>query len=376
MFTIKNVRVLNDKFELVNADITVDGEKILRIGNNLNEGEIIDGNGGYAFPGLVNVHTHGAMGFDATDDGAAGINEMSKFWAKSGTTTFFPSTITALDTALSKAMSEIADAIENGCDGATAAGINMEGPYLSERYKGAHRGDWIRNPLELDFEKVQNAARGHIKLVTLAPEVGGAIDFVKKYSDSVCISLGHGGADYEKCKEAFENGAKHVTHMFNAMPPLHHRNLSLIAAAFDSNARVELICDGLHVKPEVIMLAIKAFGYDRVVIINDSINATGLSEGQYEFCGHRVNLRDGIAWGDDGTICGGTATLWQCVKNVHAWGVPIEMAVKMASYNPASAVGMETEIGSLAEGKAADLIIASDKLKIENVFVKGRKIAL
>ncbi len=376
MITIKNAKILNDKFEFENADVAIDNGKIIKIAPDINEGEIIDACGGYVLPGLVGVHTHGAVGFDSTDDGADGINEMSKFWAKSGTTTFLPSTTTALEGVLAEAMAKIAYAIEKGTDGATAAGINMEGPYISAKYKGAHREDWLRSPNEVDFGEMQKAARGHIKLVTLAPEVDGAVEFVKKYGDKVCISLGHSGATYEECTAAFDAGAKHVTHMFNAMPSIHHRNLSLIAAAFDKGASVEIIADGLHVKPTVVMMAIKAFGYDKVVLVNDSINATGLPEGRYEFCGYEVTLKDGIARQDDGTICGGTATLWQCVKNVVKWGVPLEMAVKMATYNPAAAIGMEDKIGSIAEGKDADIVIASDALEIKNVFVKGRKIEL
>lgn len=376
MITIKNAKVLNKDFEFVDSDVSIDGGKIIKIGNNLNEGEIIDACGGYVLPGFVSVHTHGAVGFDATDDGAEGINEMSKFWAKSGTTTFLPATTTALEDVLANAMSRIADAIEAGCEGATVAGINMEGPYLSAKYKGAHREGWLRSPNEVDFGKMQEAARGHIKLVTLAPEVDGAVDFVKEYGDKVSISLGHTGASYEQCVAAFDAGATHVTHMFNAMPSIHHRNLSLIAAAFDKGANVEIIGDGLHVKPTVVKMAIQAFGYDKVVLVTDSINATGLPEGRYEFCGYEVTLKNGIALQDDGTICGGTSTLLQCVKNVVEWGIPLEMAVKMASYNPAAAIGMEDTIGSIAVGKDADIIIASDELEIKNVFVKGRKIEL
>ena len=379
VYTIKNANVLNDRFEFEKADVVIkDGKIAHKTANSekagMAEGEIIDACGKYVLPGLVNIHTHGAVGFDCVDCDYNGINEMSKYWASTGTTTFLATTTTASYDDTKKAMSVIAEAIKRGTDGAAVAGINMEGPYLAASHKGAHRADLLRSPKEFCFDDIQKAAEGNIKLVTLAPEVDGAIDFVKKHAKDVRISLGHTGAGYEDCMAAFENGAKHVTHLFNAMPPIHHRNLSLIAAAFENDVTVEIIGDGLHVKPVSVMMAYKLFGDEKLIFINDSMQAAGLGEGEYYFCGTHVVVKDNIACNDENTIVGGIASLWDCVKNAGSWGIPLESAVKMASYNPASAVGLGEKTGSIKEGLDADIVIASDKLDVEDVFVKGRRI--
>lgn len=373
MYTIKNASVLNDKFEFEKSDVILDGGKIIQKGTDLTAGEVIDACGKYVLPGLVNIHTHGAVGYDCADCDYAGINEISKYWASTGTTSFLPTTTTASYTDTERAMKTLAGAIERGTEGAAVAGINMEGPYLAASHKGAHREDLLRSPAEFDFEKMQEAANGNIKLVTLAPETEGAIDFVKKYSGSVRISLGHTGAGYEACVDAFENGARHVTHLFNAMPPIHHRKLSLIAAAFEKGAEVELIADGLHVNAVSAMMAYKLFGDDKMILINDTMQAAGLGEGEYDFCGTRVIVKNGLACREDGTISGGITPLWDCVKNMISWGVTLESAVKMASYNPAAAIGLGDITGSIKEGKDADIIVVSDSLELTEVFVKGKR---
>lgn len=374
MYTIKNANILNDKFEFEKNDLQIDNGKIIKIGSDLSGGEVIDANGAYVFPGLVNIHTHGAMGYDTIGCGYEGINEMSKLWAKTGTTSFMPTMVTALRDDACKAAEDVASAIDKGTEGASVVGIHMEGPYLSEKYKGAHRPDWLRTPKQFDFDELQTAAKGNIRLITMAPELDGGIEFIKKYADKVKISLGHTAATYDVCKEAFKAGAAHVTHLFNAMPGIHHRDLTLIAAAFESDAMVELIGDGLHVKKQTAMMAYKLFGDERMVLINDSVNAAGLGDGKYEFGGFNVTVKDGIALQDNGTICGGTASLWDCVKNMISWGVSIQSAVKMATYNPAKAIGLSDKIGSIKEGKDADILIVSNELELCDVFIKGRKI--
>lgn len=378
MFVIKNAVVLNDRFQFTAADVAVDGKKIVQVApqNTLDfgEGQVIDAAGAYLLPGLVNIHTHGAVGYDSSDCSYAGLNAMSQFWARTGTTSFLPTTTTALYDDTVKAMEEIAGAAKRGVSGAKIAGINMEGPYLSAQYKGAHRADWLRSVHEFDFDTVQAAAGGMIKLVTVAPETEGALAFIKAHGKNVRISLGHTGADFDTCMAAFESGASQVTHLFNAMPSIHHRKLSLIAAAFESGARVELIGDGLHVSPTVAMMAYRMFGADKMILINDSMNAAGLDEGSYEFCGMHVIVKDGMARQEDGTICGGIAPLFDCVKNMVSWGVPLAEAVKMASYNPACAIGLQERIGSIAAGKDADLLLVSKELNLQKVFVDGKAV--
>ncbi len=372
MFIIKNAAVLNGNFKFIQADVEVDGTLIRRIAPHIDGAPVLDANGAYLLPGLVNIHTHGAVGYDTTSCDYDGLNAMSKYWASTGTTAFLPTTTTALYDDTLRAMETIAAAAERGVDGAKILGINMEGPYLSERYKGAHRPDWLRSVREFDFDAMQHAAGGRIKLTTVAPETDGALAFIESCDSTVHVSLGHTGADYETCMAAFQAGATQVTHLFNAMPPLHHRSKSLIAAAFESGAMVELIGDGLHVSPTMAKMAYAMFGPDKIILINDSMNAAGLREGEYEFCGMHVTVQGGVARQEDGTICGGIAPLFECVKNMVAWGVPLEEAVKMASYNPACAVEAQARVGSIVPGKDADLLLVSKELELQQVFVKGK----
>lgn len=262
--------------------------------------------------------------------------------------------------------------MKKGTEGANLLGINMEGPYLNPDYKGAHRAEWLRTPKEVDFDEVNEAAGGNIRLVTLAPELDGAMEFIKTHKDKVKISLGHGGTDYEKCQEGFENGATQVTHLFNAMPSIHHRKLSLIAAAFESGAMAELICDGLHVDKTVVMMAYRIFGADRLIVINDSVMAAGLPDGIYSECGSEIIVKDGIALLKNGTICGGTAPIFKCVKNLISWGICEQDAVKMASFNAAKAID-EKNKGKIAEGCDADFIAVDKEFSLTDVFIGGKR---
>lgn len=372
---IKNARYLDDTFTFQTGDLLIANGRIAEIREQLAGQADYDLSGKMLLPGLVNIHTHGAVGYDAVSASGDELNEISKYWASTGTTSFLPTTSTALKQDLTKAMQTISHAIKMGVEGAEILGINMEGPYLSKEYKGAHRADWLSDPETVRFADMQRAACGTIRLVTLAPELEGAMAFVEEFADSVRISLGHTGASYAQCQAAFSKGARHVTHLFNAMPTLHHRNLSLIAAAFEKAESVELICDGLHVSPTVVLMAIKLFGCDRIVVINDSTNATGMPEGTYQFCGETVVVRDGLARKTDGTISGGTQSLLQCVKNLTEWGVPLESAVKMASYNPAAAIGAMQK-GCIRVDMDADLIVVDTTLNLEKVFIRGREFAI
>ena len=372
MFIIRNATVLNGNFKFIQAEVEVDGARIRRIAPHLDGAPVLDAQGAYLLPGLVNIHTHGAVGYDTASCDYDGLNAMSRYWASTGTTAFLPTTTTALYEDTLHAMETIASAAEQGVDGAEILGVNMEGPYLSELYRGAHRPDWLRSVREFDFDAMQRAAGGRIKLTTIAPETDGALAFIESYGRAVHVSLGHTGADYETCMAAFEAGATQVTHLFNAMPPLHHRRKSLIAAAFESGAMVELIGDGLHVSPTMAKMAYAMFGPEKIILINDSMNAAGLSEGEYEFCGMHVTVQDGVARQEDGTICGGIAPLLECVKNMISWGVPLEEAVRMASYNPACAVRAQERVGSIAPGKDADLLLVSKELELWQVFIKGK----
>ncbi len=371
---LKNAVILNDKFEYEAADVYIKDGKFEKIGKDIDicGEDVCDMSGKKILPGLINIHMHGAVGYNVTNANHKAYNEIGKYLASTGTTSYLMAPATYLKEDLIHYVKLINDSMKKGTEGANLLGINMEGPYLNPDYKGAHRADWLRTPKEVDFDEVNEAAGGNIRLVTLAPELDGAMEFVKTHKDKVKISLGHGGTDYEKCQEGFENGATQVTHLFNAMPSIHHRKLSLIAAAFESGAMAELICDGLHVDKTVVMMAYKMFGADRLIVINDSVMAAGLPDGIYSECGSEIIVKDGIALLKNGTICGGTAPIFKCVKNLISWGICEQDAVKMASFNAAKAID-EKNKGKIAEGCDADFIAVDKEFSLTDVFIGGKR---
>jgi len=367
---LKNAEVLCADFILRKSDVLLENGKIAAIDPSI-AGEGMDLSGKLLLPGLINVHTHGADGCDVMTADYDDINRMSVYMAKTGTTAFLPSTSTMLEPDIKSAMANIAGAMERGVGGAHILGAHMEGPYLAASKRGAHKQEWLRSVNEVDFGGIQQSAKGCVRMVTIAPETDGAMEFIEKVAGEVVISLGHTDAGYELCKKAFGFGANHVTHMFNAMPSIHHRELTLIAAAFDSVAMLELIGDGLHVEPTVIKMAYNMFGDDRIVIVTDSLAPTGMGDGVYDFAGSAITIKDGIARQSDGTISGGTSNMWQCVNNLVSWGIDMPSAVKMASKNPAVSIGVYDKKGSIDIGKDADLLIADKSLELIDVMVAG-----
>lgn len=369
---LKNALYLNSEFKYEKADLYIKNGKFEKVEENCECDEVVDLNGKKVLPGFINIHMHGAVGYNVTNADYEAYNKIGNYLASTGTTSYLMAPATYLKDDLKKYVKEIADSMKKGCEGANLVGVNMEGPYLNPNFKGAHKPEWLRTPNEVDFDEVNEAADSNIRLVTLAPELDGAAEFVRTHCNKVKISLGHGGSDYEKCRECFENGATQVTHLFNAMPSVHHRNLGLIAAAFESGAMAEIICDGLHVDKTVVMMAYKMFGADRLIVINDSVMAAGLPDGIYSECGSKIVVKDGIALLENGTICGGTASIFMCVKNLILWGVPEEDAVKMASFNPAKAIDLKNK-GKIEIGYDADFIVVDEKFELSDVYIAGKR---
>lgn len=336
------------------TDITVHDGKIHKIGKSEENG--FDLKGCKVYAGLIDVHTHGCMGYDVMDGNP---NLMSKFYAKSGVTSYLPTTMTG-DAEKIRRITET-DIFEQR--GSNILGFHLEGPYISDEYKGAQNGKYIKNPDLKEFEKFKN-----VKMVTVAPELEGSLEFIKNCN--CIVSLGHTAADYNTAMEAFGAGACCLTHTFNAMPPLHHRNPSLIGAAFDKNAYVQVICDGLHIHPSVIRMLYKMFGSDRMILISDSMRATGLSDGTYELGGQTVTVRGNSARLADGTLAGSVSTLLDCVKCAVRFGISEAEAFKMASLTPAKLLGVNK--GKLAEGYDADFIALDNNLNLVTTVINGK----
>ncbi len=346
---------LNTNGEIL--DILCRDTKIEKIGKFDGDTKIdsVDFHGKRAFAGLVDIHTHGMGGIDTMD---AELDNLSVLYANAGTTTVYPTTMTAPHEDIVKVLT--APISENG---AKIAGIHLEGPYISEKHKGAQNADFIRLPDITEFQ-----GYGRAKIITLAPELSGAIEYIQNTDMLMCV--GHTDADYEIVSLSADAGARCVTHAFNAMPPLHHRMPSVIGAAFDKDMYIQVISDGKHIHPSVIRILYKLFGADRMILISDSVRATHIPDGKYEFGGQEMTVINGTARMPDGALAGSTSTLLDCVKCAIDFGIPETDAFKMASETPARLLGLNC--GKIEEGYDCDLIVLDEDNNIDTVIINGK----
>lgn len=316
----------------------------------------MDAGGKRVIPGLIDVHTHGCIGFDTMD---ADFEKMCRDYAEKGTTSFLPTTMTMGYDSLLKVCEAKTD-----FPGAQILGFHFEGPFINKKYKGAQNEKYIKNPSVEDYRKFKN-----IKMITVAPELENSMEFIREVSKDCVVSIGHTDCDYETAIKAIEMGANSLTHTFNAMPPLHHRNSGPIGAGFEKNIYAQIICDGFHISKPVVLAAYKMFGPDRLTLISDSIRPAGLPDGEYESGGLAVKVENKSIRLLDGTIAGGYASLWDCVKKAVEFGIPFDDAVKMATSTPAECLGIKK--GKIAVGYDADLLIIGDDFEIETVVIGG-----
>lgn len=347
------------------SDAGAEGQNI---SGNLPDEKMIDASGKYVIPGLVDIHTHGAVNADASDGGAEGLRRMSRYYAQKGVTSWCPTTMTLSEEALLKAMYAVRD-FES--DGAHCVGVHLEGPFLSYEKRGAQNAQYLQKPNMEELEKLNEACGGLVRMITVAPEEDQDFAFIRQASKLCTVSLGHSVADYEVAQAAFEAGATHVTHMFNGMNGIHHRKPGIIGAAFDAGATVELICDGFHIHPSVVRMTAALFG-DRLNLISDSMRCAGMPEGEYELGGQPVWMKAGKATLADGTLAGSSIHLMDGLKNAVSFGVSLEQAIMAATRTPAQSIGMEQEIGCIRSGARADLLILNENLELEKVIIGGQ----
>ena len=312
---------------------------------------LTDAEGNYIIPGLTDIHFHGCIGSDCCDGTVEALRTIAEYELRQGVTSITPATMTMSEETLTKICQAVK---EFSCDnGADLCGLYMEGPFISSGKKGAQNEKYICAADTEMLQRLQQASGGMIRTVTIAPEVDGALDFIRANKDSINISLAHTTADYDMAMEAFSCGASLLTHMYNAMMPFSHRAPGPIGAATDSeHCMVELICDGVHIHPAAVRTSFKIFGDDRIILISDSLRAAGLTDGQYELGGQTVNVKGNLAVLEDGTIAGSVSNLMNCVRTaVNHMGIPLASAIKCATVNPAKAVGIDQDYGSLAPGK-------------------------
>ena len=365
---------LDETFQLVQGDIEIQDGKILRVGKDLPRKEedlAVDCGGEYTVvPGFVDVHIHGCAGADTCDGTRESLETMARFLLSHGVTSFCPTTMTTGRDVMEQALLAAKDVMEHPVEeGARVVGVNMEGPFISKERKGAQKEEDILAPdLEL-FRHFWEMSGGIIRLVDIAPEQPGGLEFAREASKLCTVSIAHTTADYCQAKAAFDSGITHATHLFNAMSGLNHRAPGVVGAVLeDQRVRGELICDGFHIHPSVLRTAFQALG-DRALVISDSMRANGMPEGEpFDLGGQMVTVREGKATLEDGTLAGSVSNLHQEVKNLVSFGIPFPQAVKAATLIPARAIGLDQEIGSIAPGKKADLVVLDQQLEIAAVY--------
>lgn len=365
---IRNGRVLRGK-ALVQCDIAFE-KTVTAIAPGLpaQGGEVLDAQGCYVLPGFIDVHTHGAMGQDFSDGDPKTLSDIADFYAARGVTSFLATTMTLPEEVLGRAMESIA-AFTPRPGQAKCAGIHLEGPFLSAGKKGAQAEGSLHAPDVEMFRRLNRRSGGRIRLVTVACEEPGGMEFVRQVSQECTVSLGHTMADYDTAMAAFAAGASHVTHLFNGMPSFLHRAPGLVAAGMDAGATAELICDGLHVHPAAVRAAHRLYG-DRLVLVSDSLRCAGMAEGEYELGGQPIFLKGGVARLRDGTLAGSSISILQAVQNTVGFGLGLPQMAYAASTAPAKAAGLKN-VGRLAEGMAADIVVLDADLSLRAVFIDG-----
>lgn len=369
---VRNAKVFTDGCRFVEKDLVIrDGRIVFGAAPRADE-EIVDAGGAYALPGLVDIHFHGAVGHDFCDADEAGLQAIADFEASKGVLAICPATMTFNEEILNGIM-DVAAAHKNG-RGADLVGINMEGPYISPSKVGAQNPKYVMGADAGMFRRLQARSGGLIKLVDVAPEEPGNLDFIRACHGEARISIAHTCADYDTAKAAFAAGASHMTHLYNAMPGITHRAPGPIIAALEEGAEVELITDGIHIHPAMVRFTFNTFGDDHVILIADSMMACGLPDGQYSLGGQAVTVKGALATLTEhpGTIAGSATCLYDCMRHaVLDMGVPLASAVRAATLNPARSIGIDADYGSLEPGRWGNVVLADEQLNIQKVIQKG-----
>ena len=336
---------------------------------------VVDGGGGTLVPGSIDLHIHGANGYDMLDGTTRSIEQVSAVLAKTGCTAFLATSVTAPYEDLVSFIKNV-HLVRGKEPGASIVGIHLEGPYLNRKRKGMQNEDYLRSPDIEEMKRLLAHADGFVKMVTLAPELPGGDAMVRFLRDEgIVVSIAHSDANYDQAKAAFGMGVSHVTHCFNAMRSIHHRDPGVVVAAWENpTVTCEAIVDNIHLHPAIVRLMHRNLGYDRMALVTDAMQAMGLGDGKYRFGGHVVHVKDGIARLPDGTLASSTVTMTQAIRNAVQDGIDLFDAVQMSSATPARIVGL-TRKGAIRPGFDADLVVLDKDLQASWVMVRGKVLA-
>lgn len=360
----------------VSRDVYTDGGLLAEVSG---DGQELNASGCYVIPGLVDVHFHGCVGEDFSDATPEGLQKIADYELSQGVTYLCPAGMTLPEEQLTAICKNTAAHRTKNTGGAEVVGAHLEGPFLCTAKKGAQNADFLHDPDIPMLERLQEAAQGCVRLVTVAPEQPGAMEFIRAaVAMGITVSVGHTVSDYDTAMAAFAAGANHATHLYNGMPGLHHRQPAVIGAAFDSpGVQPELICDGVHIHGSAVRAAFRLFGKERMILISDSLRATGMPDGEYPFGGQMIEVHGSRATilGHPETLAGSVTSLMGCLRQAIAFGIPPADAVRACTYNPAQSIGIAGRAGTLDTGKEASMVLLNrDDWTIRDVVFKGRRI--
>ena len=371
----KNAMLYTEEFRFVPGAFSVEDGKFANVLGEP-QADAVDLHGAYVIPGLIDVHNHGNSGADFSDGDYDGLVKMAEYLARNGVTSFAPASMTLPYDVLAKAFATARRLADEAPEGASALrGIQMEGPFFSEKKKGAQNGAYLRDPDFAAFSKLYHDCGGLVRIVDVAPELPGACEFIRQAKELCTVSIAHTDANYDEARAAVEAGVTHLTHLFNAMPALHHRKPGVIGAAAEADqVSAEIISDGQHIHPSAVRLAFRLFGAERMVLISDALRCCGMPDGEYELGGQAVFLKGGVARLADGTIAGSATNLYDCMLRAISFGIAKEDAVRAATWNPARQIGCLDVVGSIADGKRADFVVCDENLTRKAVWLAGKEL--